>query len=103
MCSHLRVDPEEHCFLVSEAPFTPHEGREALAEVMFETFGVAGLHVGVSTMLALAGAEQLGQHMSASQGGGPGSSGAGGMTVGRARCLGARLGAGLVLTASTHL
>ncbi|EFJ49440.1 actin-related protein Arp3 [Volvox carteri f. nagariensis] len=50
---YLRVDPEEHCVVVTEPPLNPPESREALAEIMFETFNVAGLYVGVQAVLAL--------------------------------------------------
>ncbi|PNW72245.1 hypothetical protein CHLRE_16g676050v5 [Chlamydomonas reinhardtii] len=50
---HLRVDPEEHCVVVTEPPLNPPEAREAMAEIMFETFNVAGLYVGVQAVLAL--------------------------------------------------
>eukprot|EP00873_Tetraselmis_striata_P011687 jgi/Tetstr1/431951/TSEL_021428.t1 len=51
----LRVDPEEHNFLLTEPPMNPPENRERTAEVMFETFGVSGLYIGVQAVLALAG------------------------------------------------
>lgn len=51
----LRVNPEDHNFLLTEPPMNPPENREQTAEVMFETFGVAGLYIGVQAALALAG------------------------------------------------
>lgn len=39
--------------VVTEPPLNPPESREALAEIMFESFNVAGLYVGVQAVLAL--------------------------------------------------
>ncbi|GLC47861.1 hypothetical protein PLESTB_000033500 [Pleodorina starrii] len=50
---YLRVDPEEHSVVVTEPPLNPPESREAMAEIMFESFNVAGLYVGVQAVLAL--------------------------------------------------
>ena len=44
---YLRVEPEEHYFLLTEPPLNPPENREETAEIMFETFGVAGLEISV--------------------------------------------------------
>lgn len=49
----LRVNPEDHSFILTEPPLNPPEKREATAEIMFETFNVAGLHIGVQAVLAL--------------------------------------------------
>ena len=49
----LRVDPEEHYFLLTEPPLNPAENRERIGEIMFETFNVPGVHVGVQAVLAL--------------------------------------------------
>mmetsp|Transcript_4053 Transcript_4053/g.14161 ORF Transcript_4053/g.14161 Transcript_4053/m.14161 type:complete len:420 (-) Transcript_4053:47-1306(-) len=51
---YLRCDPEEHYFLLTEPPLNPPENREYTAEIMFETFNVAGLYIGVQAVLALA-------------------------------------------------
>uniref|UniRef100_A0A061SHY4 Actin-related protein 3-like n=2 Tax=Tetraselmis sp. GSL018 TaxID=582737 RepID=A0A061SHY4_9CHLO len=51
----LRCDPANHRFLLTEPPMNPPESRERTAEVMFESFGVAGLYIGVQAVLALAG------------------------------------------------
>lgn len=45
--SYLRTDPEDHYFVLTEPPLNPPENREETAEIMFETFGVAGLFIGV--------------------------------------------------------
>lgn len=51
---YLRCDPEDHYFLLTEPPLNPPENREYTAEIMFETFNVPGLHIGVQAVLALA-------------------------------------------------
>ena len=48
----LRVDPEEHYFLLTEPPLNPAENRERIGEIMFETFNVPGVHVGVQAVLS---------------------------------------------------
>ena len=50
---YLRCDPEESVVLLTEPPLNPPENREAMAEIMFETFNVAGLHISVQAVLAL--------------------------------------------------
>eukprot|EP00899_Mesostigma_viride_P014303 jgi/Mesvir1/22874/Mv20115-RA.1 len=54
MFKYLRCDPEEHFFLLTEPPLNPPENREYLAEIMFETFNVPGMYIGVQAVLALA-------------------------------------------------
>lgn len=50
---NLRSIPEEHDFLLTEPPFNTPENRELMAEMMFETFNVKGLYIGVQAVLAL--------------------------------------------------
>lgn len=45
--SYLKCEPEEHVFVLTEPPMNPPENRENMAEIMFETFNVKGLHIGV--------------------------------------------------------
>lgn len=52
----MRVAPEEHDFLLTEPALNPPESREQMAEIMFETFNVKGLYIGVQPVLALYGA-----------------------------------------------
>ncbi|CCX31908.1 Arp2/3 complex subunit [Pyronema domesticum] len=54
MFQYLRVEPEDHYFLLTEPPLNPPEARENTAEIMFETFNCAGLYIGVQAVLALA-------------------------------------------------
>jgi len=51
---YLRVDPEDHNFLLTEPPMNTPENRELTAEIMFETFNVKGLYIAVQAVLALA-------------------------------------------------
>lgn len=51
---YLRCEPEDHYFLMTEPPLNPPENRENLAEIMFESFNCAGLHIAVQAVLALA-------------------------------------------------
>lgn len=50
---YLRVFPEDQGVILTEPPLTSPEDRENTAEIMFETFGVPGLHIGVQAILAL--------------------------------------------------
>jgi len=51
---YLRCEPEEHYVLLTEPPLNPPENREAMAEIMFETFNVPGMYIAVQAVLALA-------------------------------------------------
>lgn len=50
---YLQCNPEDHYFLLTEPPLNPPENREYSAEIMFETFQVPGLYIGVQAVLAL--------------------------------------------------
>jgi actin-related protein 3 len=47
MHHYLKVDPSEHRVILTEPPSNTPENREQIAEIMFETFGVNGLFIGV--------------------------------------------------------
>lgn len=51
---YLRVEPEDHHFLLTEPPLNPPENRENTAEIMFESFNCQGLYIAVQAVLALA-------------------------------------------------
>uniref|UniRef100_A0A4W3GP21 Uncharacterized protein n=1 Tax=Callorhinchus milii TaxID=7868 RepID=A0A4W3GP21_CALMI len=49
----LRVAPEEHAILLSDAPLSPITNREKSAELLFEGFGVPALFIAHQTLLSL--------------------------------------------------
>ncbi|KAL9933427.1 hypothetical protein V8E36_007603 [Tilletia maclaganii] len=51
---YLRAEPEDHYFMLTEAPLNPPENREMTAEIMFESFNIKGLYIAVQAVLALA-------------------------------------------------
>lgn len=51
--NYLKADPEEHNVVLTEPPMNPPENRETMAEVMFETYNVKGLYIGVQAVMAM--------------------------------------------------
>ena len=53
LSDQLRVEPEDHPVMLTEAPLNPLQNRESMVELMFESLHVPAMYVAIQAVLAL--------------------------------------------------